>query len=160
TLYGNSAEKDGSSILSIETDGKGNEVEPQDKDMLMELRNSLVDGKRSDPGPDIVGTITTRGYNLLQRVDPTTTTFRDPDNKHSTNTMNLDLSPFLDTTLRSAPGPDGKPAPTQTLALLKVPGKHNPAIDVIPAAECVVTVTPTDGAGNPVRDPVTGPPLS
>ena len=152
TLYDNSAAKGGSSLGSNTGDLAATSQGP------LVMRNSLVAGKHGDPGPDIVGTIITGGYNLLQTVDPATTTFRDPDHQHATDMINLDLSSFLDATLRSNPGPDGKPAFTQTLALLK--GASNPAIDAIPEAECVITISVTDTDGKPVTDPVTKQPIT
>jgi hypothetical protein len=160
TMFGNRAARGASSLASFEFAHDGQLVEQQDHQILLALRNSIVAGTPKDQGFDLLATITTKGYNLLQRVDPATTTFRDPDHLHATDRMNLDLSPFLDATLRSNPGPDGKPAPTPTLALLKVPGTPNPALDVIPLASCVVTVTPTDEKGKPVLDPVTNQPLT
>lgn len=110
-------------------------------------------------GPAITGFLTTEGYNLLQDVSDTA--LLDPDNKHGTDVMldpSANVSQILDSTLRNNPGPPGKSAPTQTLALLPVAG--NPAIDVIPAAEYNITLTVTDQKGKPVLDPVTKRPIT
>lgn len=142
-------------MASLERDQNGQPTSLQDITVVM--RNSLVAGNQSQSGFDIVGSLTTGGYNLFQNVDDTSPLFQDPDNKHATDKAVSDAS-FLDSMLKNNPGPDGKPAPTQTLALLPVQG--NPAIDAIPVSECIITLTVLDLQGHPVLDPVTHRPLT
>lgn len=128
TFFDNQA-ADGGAIASLESDQNGNEVPP--KDITVTVRNSLVAGNQSNAGFDIVGSLTSEGYDLLQNVDPGAVS--------STDHMlpaNSDLSQFIDLMLRNNAGPDGKSAPTQTLALLPAPG--NPAIDAIPLSDCQI----------------------
>lgn len=143
TLYGNQAAT-GGAIASDEFDENNNEVPA--KHIIVAMGNSLVAGNQNATGPAITGFLTTDGYNLLQ--DVTGTTFLDPDRMHGTDILlgrSADLSHFIDPTLRNNPGPNGKPAPTQTLALIPAPG--NPAIAVIPLAACHIV------------DPATNKPL-
>jgi hypothetical protein len=117
----------------------------------MQTRNSIVVGNQSGTGPDITGTLTTEGYNLFQNFDSSALLFSDPNHKHATDQAVTTLA-FISDHLQNANGPDGKPAFTQTLPLLNIPG--NPAIDAIPpGAACIITISITDNDGNPVIDP-------
>lgn len=142
--------------IPLGLDGRDNKVSPTDIQATM--RNSLVAGNQSDSGPAISGSLTTEGYNLLQGVAGAT--LLDPGNKHGTDVIldpSIALSQFIDSTARKNNGPGGKPAPTQTLALLPVAG--NPAIDVIPATACNITFTVMGQDGKPILDPVTKQPI-
>jgi hypothetical protein len=129
TLYGNKAATGG---------GMAGDV----LDVHVQVRNSILVGNQSHTSPAITGTLTTEGYNLFQNVDPGALLFADPDHKHGTDKAVTDLS-FISSTLQTSKGPDGKPAPSQTLALLNIPS--NPAIDAIPPGnDCTITITITD----------------
>ena len=117
TIYGNIATGKGGGIAIV--------AYHSNKPSQVEMRSTLVAGNQAPTSPDIVGTLTTDGYNLIQNFSGAT--FDDPLNKHSTDisgviTGNLGIDPVL----RDNGGP------TKTLALL--PG--SPAIDEIPLDAC------------------------
>ena len=106
------------------------------KPSQVEMKNSIVAGNQAPTSPDIAGTLTTDGYNLIQSFSGAT--FDDPLNKHSTDisgdiTGNLGIDPVL----RNNGGP------TKTLALLS----GSPAIDKIPLDACHVNGITTDQRG-------------
>jgi hypothetical protein len=118
TVYGNTATGNGGGISS--DDNKN-----LNKLSKVEMRNSIVAGNHAHIGPDIAGTLTSDGYNLIQ--DVTGATFVAPNKKHSTDISgdqfpNLGIDPVLR---------DNGSSP-QTHALL--PG--SPAIDRIPFHAC------------------------
>jgi len=132
TIYGNKTIGNGGG-LSIE-DFK----DPNGKMSVSQvsIRNSIIAGDKATTGPDIAGTLTTDGYNLIQSFSGVT--FEDPLNKHSTDisgdiTSNLGIDPVL----RDNGGP------TKTLALLS----GSPAIDKIPLDACHVNGITTDQRG-------------
>lgn len=124
TIYGNIASSQGGGInLEAAQTGAAN----------VTLKDSLVASDSAGTGPDVAGTVTTEGYNLIQRF--TGADFNDPDQKHG-----LDLSGSqypdlgIDPQLRSNGGP------TPTYALLA----NSPALNKIPPGACDV---PTDQRG-------------
>ncbi len=128
TIYGNTATGKGGGIAIVAYDSN--------KPSQVEMRNTLVAGNQAPTSPDILGTLTTDGYNLIQSFAGAT--FDDPLNKHSTD-ISGDALPNLgiDPVLRDNGGP------TKTLALL--PG--SPAIDKIPLDACHVKGITTDQRG-------------
>ncbi len=158
TIYGNKAANGaGMSAAEFSDPLADNEVPPVH--VQVQVRNSIVVGNQSDSGPDITGTLTTEGYNLFQHLATSALLFADPDHKHATDKAVTDLS-FISSNLQNSKGPNGKPAFTQTLALINISG--NPAIDAIPPGDdCKITITITDSVtGNPVVDPTTHKPLT
>ena len=89
------------------------------------LTNSIVAGNSGATGPDILGSITTDGYNLVQRLAGTSV--NDPLHKHATDITGTQLS-----TLGIAAQLSSNGGSTPTLALL--PG--SPAANIIPASSC------------------------
>lgn len=124
TLYGNAALNGGG--ISI-----GNNA--ANKPVQVTLRNSIVAGNHATTGPDILGILTSDGYNLIQ--DPTGTSFV-PNNQQATDIIGIQFSD-----LRIDPKLSGKP--TQTQALLK----GSPAIDVIPVDACHIDGITSDQRG-------------
>lgn len=135
TIYGNSAGQ-GGGIFSAELDQNNNLVTQQDSSVKVKIRNSIVAGNQ---GGNFLGTFTSDGYNLLQNEPGST--ILDHQSADIVLPASAQLSRLIDSTLRNNPGPDGKPAPTQTLALLNTPGVTNPAVNAIPVADCVITIT-------------------
>ncbi len=100
------------------------------------MQNSLVARNHQSTGQDIVGTLTTGGYNLIQNF--TGVSFVDPMNKHTTDIIGDTFSDLkIDTVLRNNDGP------TESLALL--PG--SPAIDKIPLDACRLDGIASDQRG-------------
>jgi len=133
TIYGNRATQDGGG-LSIENNATLNTPISSS----VEMRNSIVAGNHADGGigPDIVGALTTDGYNLFQ--DSSGAIVNDPHNKHISDlTGNAITNLGIDTILRANGGP------TKTLALLA----GSTAIDKIPPAACLVNGISTDQRG-------------
>ncbi|WP_052888778.1 serine/threonine-protein kinase [Thermogemmatispora carboxidivorans] len=99
------------------------------------LLNSLVAANTADQDPDLVGQVTSGGYNLIQRTAGAT--FLDPFKRHHLDLVGTGSTPLaIDSQLRANGGP------TQTHALLI----GSPAINRIPAADCDVK---TDQRGLP-----------
>jgi serine/threonine protein kinase/energy-coupling factor transporter ATP-binding protein EcfA2 len=116
TLYGNT-----SSV------GGGIWVDPASGGGSITLSSTIVAANSAASGPDISGTLTSGGYNLL-------TTMTGVTGLNTTTDKQVALSDLkIDSTLRNNGGS------TRTLALL--PGST--AIDVIPANACKVTFTDT-----------------
>lgn len=91
------------------------------------LLNSLVAANTADQDPDLVGQVTSGGYNLIQRAAGAT--FLDPSKRHHLDLVDTGSTPLaIDPQLRANGGP------TQTHALLA----GSPAINRIPAADCDV----------------------
>ena len=93
---------------------------------------SIVTLNKAQQGPDIFGSLTSGGYNLVQNAAGVSGLDATTDRQVTPSDLKLDP------TLGNHDGP------TQTLALL--PGSI--AIDVVPAKACSFTVT--DIAGHPV----------
>ena len=94
----------------------------------LSLKNSIVAGNSANTDPDLLGVVTTGGYNLVQRF--THARFTDPANMHKTDLVGDRYANL---------GIDGQPSnhggPTLTLALQA----DSPAVNVIPVASCDVT---------------------
>ena len=103
------------------------------------MRNSLVAGNRAAHSPDIVGQLTSEGYNLIQNTEGTAFA---PNQLHATDLLKVAL-----TALRIDPRLQDNNGPTQTLALL--PGSL--AVHRIPLNACHVKGISTDQRG--VRRP-------
>jgi parallel beta helix pectate lyase-like protein len=127
TVYGNTSREDGGGIWN------GN---PSSQ---LVMRNSLVGGNKSPTGPDILGLLTSQGYNLIQNTQDTTFA---PNREHGTDLLQVaPKSLGIDPLLRDNDGP------TQTHALLS----GSAAIDRIPPNDCRIKVISTDQRG--VRRP-------
>jgi len=127
TIYGNTAHRGGG--LSIE-----NAIGLKPHQIMM--GNSISAGNHATSGPEIVGILTTDGYNLIQNVSDAT--FNDPLNKHATDILGGRLSD-----LSIAPSLQDNGGPTLTHKLL--PG--SPAIDYIPIEACYLSGISTDQRG-------------
>ncbi len=103
------------------------------------MRNSLVAGNKSPTGPDILGPLTSQGYNLIQNTKDTTFA---PTQAHETDLLQVAPSALgIDPLLRDNNGP------TLTHALLL----GSVAIDRIPPSNCRIKDISTDQRG--VRRP-------
>jgi predicted outer membrane repeat protein len=107
------------------------------------LTNSIVAANQAPTGPNIAGTLTTGGYNLIQGF--VTTTFLDPNGLHATD-KEVKLLPDLK--IDSHLSNNDKQTQTltnggltQTLKLQR----GSPVIDVIPFAACHVTIRDASG---------------
>ena len=129
TIYSNSSNESGGGIW--------NGIINSASQLMM--RNSLVVGNKSPTGPDILGPLTSQGYNLIQNTKDTTFA---PNQEHGT-----DLLQVAPSTLRVNPLLKDNNGPTQTHALL--PGSA--AIDRIPPKDCRIKDISTDQRG--VRRP-------
>jgi parallel beta-helix repeat protein len=129
TMYGNTGGEDGGGIWNGATNSASQLV----------MRNSLVAGNKSPAGPDILGPLTSQGYNLIQNTQGTTFA---PSQLHGTDLLQVAPSALgIDPLLRDNKGS------TQTHALL--PGST--AIDRIPLNDCRIKDISTDQRG--VRRP-------
>jgi len=121
TIYGNTASTKGGGLASALTT-RGRPPPPPH-------RNTLIANNSAAKGPDTAGSITTDGYNLVQRFADTE--WNGPANKHATDLSgdkfpNLGIDPHLHA--------DGKATPT--LALLP----NSPLLNLIPASSCDMPV--------------------
>ncbi len=125
TIYANTASQSGGGIWNGTNDGGRQLV----------MRNSLVAGNRAAQSLDIVGELTSQGYNLIQNTAGTKFA---PNQLHGT-----DLLQVAPTALRIDPVLQGNNGPTQTHALL--PGSL--AIRRIPPNACHIKGISTDQRG-------------
>jgi tRNA A-37 threonylcarbamoyl transferase component Bud32 len=131
TIYGNTALDGGGIFIEGGKDDVGNSVPSH-----VQMQNSLVARNHQSTGQDIVGTLATGGYNLIQNFAGIS--FVDPTNKHATDIVGDAFSDSkIDTVLRNNNGP------TKSLALL--PG--SPAIDKIPLDVCRLDGITSDQRG-------------
>jgi parallel beta-helix repeat protein len=129
TIYGNTGNEDGGGIWNGATNSASQLV----------MKNSLVAGNKSPAGPDILGPLTSQGYNLFQKTQGTTFA---PSQLHETDLLQVAPSALgVDPLLKDNKGL------TQTHALL--PGSA--AIDRIPSSDCRIKDISTDQRG--VRRP-------
>ena len=125
TVSGNYAETSGGGIWNGMTNSASQLV----------MRNSIVAENKAPAGPDILGNLTSQGYNLIQNTQDMTFA---PNQEHETDLLQVAPSDLgVDTQLR-----DNKGA-TQTHALL--PGSV--AIDRIPLSDCRIKDISTDQRG-------------
>jgi len=129
TIYGNTSSEDGGGIWNGATNSASQLV----------MRNSLVAGNKAPAGPDILGKLTSQGYNFIQNTKDTTFA---PNQAHET-----DLLQVATTALKIDPLLKDNNGSTQTHALL--PGSA--AIDRIPPNDCRIKNISTDQRG--VRRP-------
>jgi transcriptional regulator with XRE-family HTH domain len=125
TIYDNTASHSGGGIWNDTNDGGRQLV----------MRNSLVAGNRAAQSPDIVGQLTSQGYNLIQS---TAGAMFAPNQLHGTDLLQV-ASPAL----RIDPVLKGNNGPTRTHALL--PGSL--AIHRIPPNACHIKGISTDQRG-------------
>jgi Novel STAND NTPase 1 len=129
TIYGNTSIESGGGIWNGITNNASQLV----------MRNSLVAGNKAPAGPDILGALTSQGYNLIQNTKDTTFV---PNQAHETDLLQVAPSALgIDPLLKDNNGA------TQTHALL--PGSV--AIDRIPLSDCRIKDISTDQRG--VRRP-------
>ncbi|HZR42886.1 MAG TPA: choice-of-anchor Q domain-containing protein, partial [Ktedonobacteraceae bacterium] len=121
TIYGNTA--------ATAAGGFASGLDPKWGKPNITLKNTLIANNSAASGPDLMGTITTGGYNLLQRFSGAT--WNDPANKHATD-LSGDKYPNLgiDPNLRVS----GKVTPTHALL------PNSPALNQIPPASCDIPV--------------------
>jgi hypothetical protein len=129
TIYGNISRESGGGIWN----GVSN-IASQ-----LVMRNSIVAGNKAPNGPDILGALTSQGYNLIQNTQDT---MFSPNQSHSTDLLEVALP-----ALRVDPLLKDNNGSTQTHALL--PGSA--AIDRIPPNDCRIKDISTDQRG--VRRP-------
>ncbi len=139
TIYSNTTHSNGDiAIEDFDINGKVTKQISQ-----VTIRNSIVAGDPTHPGPDMVGMLKSYGYNLFQ--DRSGATF-DPATRrlHSTDTMlsASDLTKVFaePVVLRDNGGQ------TKTLAL----APDSPAVDQIPRDACHVTVPVKDADSTPI----------
>ncbi len=129
TVYGNYSGESGGGIWNVVTNSASQLV----------MRNSLVAGNKSPAGPDILGALTSQGYNLIQNTKDTTFA---PNQQHGTDLLQVAPAALgMDPLLRDNNGS------TQTHALLS----GSTAIDRIPPNDCRIKDISTDQRG--VRRP-------
>ncbi len=129
TIYGNTSNVSGGGIWNGATNNASQLV----------MKNSLVAGNKSPAGPDILGTLTSQGYNLIENTKDSAFA---PSQEHGTDLLQV-ASPALgiDPLLNDNNGS------TQTHALLL----ESVAIDRIPLNDCRIKDISTDQRG--VRRP-------
>ena len=128
TLFGNTATSTNNTSFGGGIDNYGGNLTLS---INIIVANKAQQGSDIEEGPDIVGSLTSNGYNLIQDKAGV--------NGLSTTDRQVTLTDLkLDPTLRNNGGP------TQTLALL--PGSI--AIDTVPIEACHITLT--DASGNPM----------
>jgi hypothetical protein len=126
TIYGNAARvREGGGIAIVAYNSN--------RPSQVEMRNSLVAENHASTGPDISGTLTSDGYNLIQNGSGAAFI---PNKQHLTD---VSVDPHTD--LRIDPTLSGKL--TQVHALLS----GSPASDRIPLAACLVNSISTDQRG-------------
>jgi predicted outer membrane repeat protein len=130
TFYGNQASSIGGGILI----GSSNNVT---------LTDSILMANQAPKGPNIAGSLTTGGYNLIQYF--TGTTFLDPNGLHATD---REVKLLSDLKIDSQLSNNDKPTQTltnggHTQTLKLQPG--SPAIDAIPLAMCHITFQNASG---------------
>ncbi len=129
TIYGNTSNESGGGIWNGLTNSASQLV----------MRNSLVAENKSPAGPDILGRLTSQGYNLIQNTQDTTFA---PSQAHGTDLLQVAPSALgMDPLLKDNNGT------TQTHALLS----GSTAIDRIPPNDCRIKDISTDQRG--VRRP-------
>jgi len=129
TIYGNTGDEEGGGIW--------NGADNLSSQLVM--RNSLIAENKAPAGPDILGSLTSQGYNLIQNTQDTTFA---PNQAHGTDLLQVVLTALgIDPLLKDNNGS------TQTHALL--PGSV--AIDRIPPSDCRIKDISTDQRG--VRRP-------
>jgi hypothetical protein len=122
TIYGNAATGEGGGIAIVAYN--------PNQSSQVEMRNTLVAGNHAPTSPDIVGALTSDGYNLTQHVSGAIFI---PSKQHFTD---VSVDPHAD--LRIDPALSGKL--TQIHALLS----GSLAIDRIPLDACLVNSISTD----------------
>jgi hypothetical protein len=137
TIYGNKTPSNGGG-LSIQ-DGHQS-VDGKNVPSQVSISNSITAANHASTSPDISGTLTSDGYNLIQNVSGVT--ILDPNQKHATD---RDGGQFSD--LKIDPKLQQNAGRTLTHALL--PG--SPLIDKIPLDVCRIKGISTDQRG--VRRP-------
>lgn len=121
TIYGNNTTGSGGD-LSIEEGQGSNGYKPSS---LVVISSSIIAGGLARTGPDISGTLTSNGYNLIQIASGATFT---PNKQQPTDVLGVSLTALgIDPMLQDNGGP------TKTHKLL--PG--SPAIDLIPPDVCM-----------------------
>ncbi len=131
TIYGNTARGGGDiAIEDVSIDSNGNSKATKQVSQV-KISNSIVAGGPAHPGPDIVGTLTSYGYNLFQDnsgaiFDPATRTQPGKDKILPANDLQID--PVL--------RDNGGSTKPHTLSLALLLG--SPAIDAIPLQYCQI----------------------
>ena len=129
TVYGNTSGEEGGGIWNGVNNSASQVV----------MRNSLVAGNKAPAGPDMLGPLTSQGYNLIQNTQDTTFA---SNQAHGTDLLQVASSGLrIDPLLRDNNGA------TQTHALLS----GSTAIDRIPPKDCRIKDISTDQRG--VRRP-------
>jgi hypothetical protein len=135
TIYSNKTTDNGGG-LSIEDrqDYDGKNIPSK-----VSISNSIIAGNRAHIGPNISGTLTSDGYNLVQ--DPSGVIFT-PNQQHSTDIpVNPHTNLGIDPMLRD----NGGLATLHTFTHALLPG--SPAIDKIPLEACHINDISTDQRG-------------
>ncbi len=133
TIYGNTAHSGGDIMIEdVTTDSNGNQNGKAIKQISQtKIRNSIVAGDPAHPSPDIVGMLTSYGYNLFQ--DNSGATFDSATSSQHGTDKTLSVNDL--TTLFADPvGLRNNGGPTRTYAL--APG--SPALDAIPLQYCQI----------------------
>jgi transcriptional regulator with XRE-family HTH domain len=143
TIYGNTANGGGEIAIEDVIDnfnGTTTATKTSKQVSQVTIRNSIIASAPNHPGPDIVGTLMSLGYNLFldtsgATFDPTTLTKHGTDKILSVN----DLTTLFDYSLQLRENG----GPTKTLAL----APDSPAVDQIPLAACHINGITTDQRG-------------
>ncbi len=134
TIYGNTADHS-SAIYS------GDAIDPSGKKILSHvvLRNSILAHNRTSAGPDLSGTFTSKGYNLIQSSSDAIP----GDLKKDSTTVFMD--PHLDVKIDEMLRDNGGQAQPHTKTHALLPG--SPAIDRLPLDACHGNNITTDQRG-------------
>jgi len=134
TFYNNTAQEGGG--IAIIADTSITVGDPALSHRVFMLRNSLIAGNHALTSPDVMGTLTSDGYNLVQIVSGIT--FLDPNHEHHTDLSGAQFPElFIDSKLQENHGA------TLTHALLS----GSPAINAIPLEACHINAIITDQRG-------------
>ena len=121
------------------TSSSNGTLTPTQQHSQVKIRNSIVVADPAHPGPNISGSLTSDGYNLIQ--DSSAANFA-PNQQHSTD---VSVDPHTDLKIDSLLRDRGGLTTPHTFTHALLPG--SPAIDKIPLAACHPHGISTDQRG-------------
>jgi hypothetical protein len=139
TIYGNRASSGADIAVEDFTSSSNGTLTSTQQHSQMKIRNSIVVSDPAQPGPNIAGTLTSDGYNLIQ--DSSAANFA-PNQQHSTD---VSVDPHTNLKIDSQLRDTGGLTTPHTFTHALLPG--SPAIDKIPLAACHPHGIATDQRG-------------
>jgi hypothetical protein len=140
TMYDNTSHDGGDIAIEDVSSPQNVYIKPSKQLSQVTIRNSIIADNPAHPGPDIVGMLTSYGYNLFQ--DNSGATFDPATNKQHNTDRTLSVND--QSTLFAAPvGLRNNGGPTKTLML----APDSPAVDQIPLDACQINNITTDQRG-------------